>query len=408
MVHVRELLDPSGLFGSEGNQLRPITRADIEEVLNELDAFATNGSDPNPIMFDRLSLENADLRGLDLSEYKHLRFTFRRCNLRNVLASPHVEVHGQTLDFHDLAYLDLVGLWATGQTKQLAEFGATVRPTILDRARFDDAEMELASFTYARLAGSHLAGVVAERSVFDGCDLRGADLRFARLSNVNLAGSNVSDANFYGAELENCSLEDVQWGRRHMVIQEKRGEWEHAHVVYRTLTAIHEAAGLYDAAGEFRYRRERVRTNRWRDQALGKTDSATRSGFRGWISIATRSRRRALGQWLLRTFVDWLFGFGERPFRVVWALAGVVLGFALFYFIPTTWDFSGAGFVELLRRFGDALYFSAVSTTALGYGPWADPDDSLGWRVYLGVAQSFLGIFLNALFLVTFVRRLVR
>ena len=106
--------------------------------------------------------------------------------------------------------------------------------------------------------------------------------------------------------------------------------------------------------------------------------------------------------------MDWLFGFGERPFRVVRAIGIVVLGFAPIYLVPSGFDFSLSGVGEFSIRLAEALYFSVASTSALGYGSWVDPNNALGWRVYLGGVQSFLGIFLNALFLVTFVRRWIR
>ena len=75
------------------------------------------------------------------------------------------------------------------------------------------------------------------------------------------------------------------------------------------------------------------------------------------------------------------------------AIVLVVLAFAPAYFVTSEWDVSLDGMIELSVRIGKAVYFSAASTTALGYGPWVGLGDSLGWRVYLGAIQSFLGAF---------------
>ena len=127
-----------------------------------------------------------------------------------------------------------------------------------------------------------------------------------------------------------------------------------------------------------------------------------------WFIVAERERRRLFGRWLVRRFIDWVFGFGERPFRVVRAIAIFVIGFAPIYFVPGSFDLSLIGVGDFFIRSAEAVYFSAASTSALGYGSWVNPNNALGWRGLLGGIQSFLGIFLNALFLVTFVRRWIR
>jgi hypothetical protein len=110
--------------------------------------------------------------------------------------------------------------------------------------------------------------------------------------------------------------------------------------------------------------------------------------------LAWKERRLpyALSMYALR----FLYGYGERPLRVIGWVVAVILGFALGH-----WLF---GTVE--RGFWDALYYSAVSFTALGYGWAAAPQ---GWAgKFLGVGESLLGVFMMALFLVTFTRKMAR
>jgi hypothetical protein len=54
----------------------------------------------------------------------------------------------------------------------------------------------------------------------------------------------------------------------------------------------------------------------------------------------------------------------------------------------------------------DSLYYSAVSFTALGYGQWAP--EPTGWVKGLGAFEAFIGVFMMALFLITFVRKMIR
>lgn len=100
-----------------------------------------------------------------------------------------------------------------------------------------------------------------------------------------------------------------------------------------------------------------------------------------------------LGEWLGLWALQLLCGYGERPLRVLWWFLGVIIGFALVYFL-----FGGLQPHNLLYSF----YYSLISSTALGYGDWVlEPH---GWAKALGALQSGIGIFLMALFVATFTR----
>ena len=75
----------------------------------------------------------------------------------------------------------------------------------------------------------------------------------------------------------------------------------------------------------------------------------------------------------------------------------IIIGLALVYFI---WgSFSSSSFL-------DTLYYSVVSFVALGYGSWAPLPE--GWAKYMGAVEAVLGVFMMALFLVTFTRKMTR
>jgi hypothetical protein len=58
------------------------------------------------------------------------------------------------------------------------------------------------------------------------------------------------------------------------------------------------------------------------------------------------------------------------------------------------------------NTFLNSLYYSAVSFTALGYGSWVP--EPTGWVKGLGAFEAFLGVFMMALFLITFTRKMTR
>jgi hypothetical protein len=174
-----------------------------------------------------------------------------------------------------------------------------------------------------------------------------------------------------GALLRDAKLEGADWGD-YVLGEEIEGDFAGAASAYTAIKRRHTEAGMYDIAGEFHYREmEACRKLAWKQ----------------------RHRLYALGLNVLRFFN----GYGERQLRVVIAAATIILGFALVH-----WAF---GTVE--RGFLDALYYSAVSFTALGYGGWAA--EPQGWAgKFLGVGESLLGVFMMALFLVTFTRKMTR
>ena len=268
MVHVRQLLYQSTAFAVDGSQVRPLDRNDFLEVLGTLDLYAMNGLDPGVIEFDGLDLTGADLRGLNLSRPQGGWFSFLNCNMQSVLASPQVIRDGQELDFGDAAYGFLVNLWAAGETEALADYNAYVEQTCLDGAWFMGANLNHAVFSHAQIRKAVLRGVNTERVEFRWSDLRSTDLRWAEFTNSNFASSRLQEAELYGTEFRDSFLDGIDWGEMQAIVQETRGDWEAAWIVYRRLAAVHETAALADVAAEFRFRRERARTKALLDQAI--------------------------------------------------------------------------------------------------------------------------------------------
>ena len=290
----------------------------------------------------------------------------------------------------------------------LADYGAHVQQTCLDGAWFMGANLNHAVLSHCQIRKAVMWGINAERVQFQWSDLRGTDLRWAEFTNSNFESSRLQEAELYGTQFRDSFLDGIHWDEQQAVVQETRGHWEAAWTVYRRLAAVHETAALADVAAEFRFRRERALTKALLDQAISSRSPGEELPNNLLRAFSTGPRRRTFLRWISHRFMEWLFGFGERPLRVIRAIVLVVLAFAPFYFVSSGWDVSVDGMIELSARIGKAVYFSAVSTTALGYGSWVGLSDALGWRVYLGAIQSFLGLFLNALFLVTFTRRWLR
>jgi len=264
------------------------------------------------------------------------------------------------------------------------------------------------------LSKLHLSGVILEGAILIGVRLERADLTFAHLDGANLETANLEEAHLAWASLDGANLAgaslrgawldrtsfigayligvefspDTKWGNidwgNYILGEETDGFFGLAEDTYRRLKQWHTNAGIYDVAGEFLFREmEAKRKN---------------------LSWLQPPGRRWLGWWPLRgekvrlNAYKWLYGYGERPWRVVaWA--------ALVVFLVACAHFFTAGILTL-SAFWDSLYYSAVSFTALGYGRWAP--QPTGWVKGLGAFEAFIGVFMIALFLVTFTRKMIR
>jgi uncharacterized protein YjbI with pentapeptide repeats len=260
----------------------------------------------------------------------------------------------------------------------------------LQQAHLDSANLEAADLRWANLQGATLGFARLERADLleanlEGAYLLAANLYRARLSSANLQGSQLA-ANFEAADLRgadlrraclayatirDADLEGACWGT-YVLGEEIEGAFDEAASAYRALKQRHTEAGMYDIAGEFHYREMEARRKlAWKERRLP----------------------HAVTMYALR----FLYGYGERPERVIGWAAAVVFGLALAHWLLGT----------VAGGFPEALYYSAVSFPALGYGGWAPEPQGWAGR-FLGAGESFIGVFMMALFLVTFTRKMTR
>ena len=252
---------------------------------------------------------------------------------------------------------------------------------ILEDAHLEDAHLE------ATLVGdyrkeAHFLGTHLEGSNLRGAHLEGADLKFAHLEGADLSyahlkGADLSYGHLDGAYLAHVEvspdikLEHVHWGN-YILGEEKDGDFDWAADSYTHLKQWYSSAGMYDIAGQFFFREMTARRKmlKWQSNPFPQA----------WSK-----------------FISVLCGYGEKWHRVIISAAVVVLGLALIYFAIGTLT---------PNTFLNSLYYSAVSFTALGYGSWAP--EPTGWVKGLGAFEAFVGVFMMALFLVTFIRKMTR
>ncbi|MAC45790.1 MAG: potassium transporter Kef [Oceanospirillum sp.] len=244
-------------------------------------------------------------------------------------------------------------------------------------------DLSYSDFYRANMQKAHLFNANLQHASLMKADLRGANLHCA----------NLEDANLLGTRLEDARLDNIQWG--HYVLQEKMAHaskdladrqdyLEQAEEVYRNLRRVLEHEGLFEQAGYF-FRREMVMRR-------------------------LQMPYYSMSRFVSRT-VDLFCGYGERPLRIIFFSVFLILAFAVAYFLNGVND--GGNLVKFssdlpvlqnIENFLNALYFSVVTFTTLGFGD-ITPN---GWSRLFAGGEAFIGSFTLALFVVVFVKKMTR
>lgn len=293
--------------------------------------------------------------------------------------------------------------------------GLELNEIILDGTKLDEANLERAILAGANLQRASLCGANLQGVKCGGIDLRNAILIGTDLRGANIAGADMRGALFLSVEFNrDTDFINVNWGSKHCVPR-----WIEctAERTYRELKNWHNEAGMYNVAGDFFYREMTAKRNLfW----LGTSEERPIIWLpdRGFL-LAGKSRSEYLREhlrpfkpkellkaifpkkpfhWAWSKFLSLSCGYGERPLRVIGLAASILLVSTLIYFIiGSVWEW---------QAFWNSLYFSAVSFTALGYGSWLQVTND--WIRGIGAFESFIGVFMIALFLITFVRKMTR
>ncbi|MFK0572849.1 pentapeptide repeat-containing protein [Endozoicomonas sp.] len=288
--------------------------------------------------------------------------------------------------------VDKTGEDVKERLEERAKNGQPMDGFILRKANLDNVDLvNHCSNKPFQLINSDLSRASLHKAHLYRIDLSGSRLLKANLSHANLHRANLSGCNLLGVNLKNSLLDHVCWGDK--LFQEKEAEanpenaaamYEEAEESARNIRRHCEQQGMVATAGHFFYR-ERVFHR---------------------LQMPKYSRQR-----LLSLVVDLISGYGESPLRVVMFSLGLIFVCSFLYLLTGIQDGDtivrfndSAGLVQNLFYWLDCLYFSVVTFTTLGYGDLTP----LGVSRIIAASEAFTGSFSLALFVVLFVKKMIR
>ena len=272
----------------------------------------------------------------------------------------------------------------------------------LEKAYFGGANLKNAILRGSILKGAYLRGAILEdatlhKSCLQSADMIGANLQNAKLWSSNLKGAKLlranlknagfnektilCDVNLYQCQIDNSTLKFADNQLDKIVIQEKNNDYKKAKEVYRNLKNYFIQEGMYNISGEYYYREKLMEAKcNWKDKKYFK--------------------------WISNMFLNLVAGYGERPLRVLIWWVGIILGYSFIYYFYNGIYIRMANNINSYNpKFLEALYFSIVTFTTLGFGDFAPKP---GFFQLFASFEALLGAIFMAMFIFVFARKMIR
>ncbi len=249
---------------------------------------------------------------------------------------------------------------------------------VLSTIHFEGANLKHANFTEGKILNCNFENAYLSHSELCISTINNCDFTEADLSGANLHGTKLIDCTFTNSSIKDVSLdttfvdEKTHFGKT--LKSETEGSFHLASVEYKQIKEMYKNSSLHSQADFYHYK-----------EMVAKRKSSSITSLKRWLNFF---------------FGDLLCKYGTSYTRVFsWCLIAV-FAFAIGF------DNHGLGANGLVfeNTFGDAVYFSLVTFTTLGYGDL----HAIGNMRYLAGAESFMGVVLMSLFTVIVARKIIR
>jgi hypothetical protein len=240
-----------------------------------------------------------------------------------------------TMEHDGKTYFDLRGI----RIEQTQLDGVTIKNVNLRWSTIRDV-----GFKNARLVKCNLS-----QTAFDECYFRRAMFQKCDIVNSRFNGCDFSDARIEGSWLEYSTFTSCEIVLRNIRFRDDTSPAALVRVC-RNLKLNAMSMGHFADAGELTYLERTYDRYALFEHAFARRHERV------------RERAAAIGHWLASVFLNWLWGYGEKPERLALTMLGNILVFGtLQYWLNGV---PGASWF-------DHTYFSGITFLTIGYGDLA-------------------------------------
>lgn len=297
----------------------------------------------------------------------------------------HEKAHGFPMvnDEEVVSMVDLRGAPLSGfdfrTSIQEGDDGFMEEMAVLSNIHFEGANLKHCNFIDGKIINCNFEQSNLSHADFRNSSISDCSFEEAELSSLELHASKLMNCNLTNAEIRDVTLdativdERTRFGKTLKTESEKN--FHAASIEYKQIKEMYKNSSLHNQADFYHYR-----------EMVAKRKTA---------GITNPNR------WLNYFFGDLICKYGTSFVRVFfWSL--VVIGVCATILLRQ--DSLAVSGKAVEASFGDALYFSLVTFTTLGYGDF----HALGMMRFLAGAESFLGVILMSLFTVIVARKIIR
>ena len=263
------------------------------------------------------------------------------------------EVDIPTMQLDGATLLDLRGI----RIEQTQLDGMLIRNVNLRWATIHDVGFKGARLVDCNLSQANFSHCYFRRTMFQQCDIVNSRFESCEFPNARFEASRLDFASFRSCEIDLASIAFRADANPQALAR-----------TCRNLKLNAMSMGRLPDAGELAY------MERTYERQMLYRQAFPREG------VKPRARFRAVVQWLDSLLFNWLWGYGEKPWRLAFGMLVAIFGFGTLQFALD--GLPGHGWWE-------HVYFSGVTFSSLGYGDLV-PDAPIP-RV-LAVTEGILGI----------------
>jgi ion channel/pentapeptide repeat protein len=274
---------------------------------------------------------------------------------------PTMELDGATL--LDLRGIRIHGTQLDGMLIRKVNFRwATIEDVGFKGARLVDCNLSQASFAHCYF----------RRTAFQNCDIVNSKFESCEFPNARFEASRLDFASFRSCEIEIDSIAFPQGASPHVLAR-----------ICRNLKLNAMAMGHFLDASELAYRERTYERHMLHRRAFPRPGEPV------------RGRLHAMAMWLDSLLFNWLWGYGERPWRLVPSMLFMILAFGTLQYALD--GIPGRGWWE-------HVYFSGITFCSVGYGDLV-PEQPIPRT--LAITEGILGITFLGLLIASATKRIM-